>query len=116
MVKAFSHRSRREIPHRCLLTRIPPLIRTRSLKALVERVRNNQIEFLPTALLEKEAFRALFLTGGGFDALEAAGVSGVAAARANAVAYVDAVLEILALRPSEGGTDPVRQPGLAGAF
>jgi hypothetical protein len=58
----------------------------------------------------------LFLIGGGFDALEAAGVSGVAAARANAVAYVDAVLELLALRPSDGGSDAARQPGLAGAF
>jgi chromosome partitioning protein len=117
MVKAFSHRSRREIPHRCLLTRIPPLIRTRSLKALVERVRNHQIDFLPTALLEKEAFRALFLMGGGFETLEANGVSGVATARANASAYVDAVLELLAIRPSaEGGSIAAGQDGRAGAF
>ncbi|HEY1750247.1 MAG TPA: ParA family protein [Caulobacteraceae bacterium] len=98
MVKAFGRRGGRDIPHRCLLTRIPPAIRTKSLKVLVDRVRGQQIDFLATALLEKEAFRALFLVGGGFQSLEAAGVSGVAAARSNASAYVDAVLELVALK------------------
>jgi len=51
---------------------------------------------LPTALLEKEAFRLLFALGGGFPTLEAANVSGAAAAKANAAAYVDAVLELAA--------------------
>jgi chromosome partitioning protein len=96
MVKAFGQRGGRHIPHRCLLTRIPAAIRTRSLASVVERLREQQIEFLPTALLEKEAFRALFSVGGGFPGLEAARVSGTLAARQNAVAYVDAVLDLVA--------------------
>ena len=63
---------------------------------LAEQLREHQVELLPTALLEKEAFRALFAVGGDFVSLEASGVAGVATARANAGAYVDAVLEVVA--------------------
>lgn len=95
MVREFGRRGGQPLPHRCLLTRIPAAIRTRSLKAVVEQLRQQQIEFLPTALLEKEAFRALFSVGGGFDGLETAGVGGALAARRNAGAYVEAVLDLM---------------------
>jgi chromosome partitioning protein len=95
MVREFGRRGGRPLPHRCLLTRIPAAIRPRSLKGVVEHLRQHQIEFLPTALLEKEAFRALFSIGGGFAGLEAGGVGGVGTARKNADAYVEAVLELM---------------------
>jgi chromosome partitioning protein len=96
LIRAFGHRGGSPLPHRCLLTRIPAAIRPRSIKMVVEQLREHQVELLPTALLEKEAFRALFAVGGDFVSLEASGVAGVATARANAGAYVDAVLEVLA--------------------
>ncbi len=105
MAREFAHRGGRRTPHRCLLTRIPAAIRTRSLASVVERLRERQIEFLPTALLEKEAFRALFSVGGGFAALEAAHVSGTAAARENANAYVAAVIELAETRPEAAPAD-----------
>lgn len=95
MVGEFAHRGGRQVPHRCLLTRIPAAIRTRSLTSVVERLRERHIEFLATALLEKEAFRVLFSVGGGFAGLEAAGVSGTLAAHRNAEAYVEAVLDLV---------------------
>jgi len=95
MVKEFGYQGGRHIPHRCLLTRIPAAIRPRSLTSVVQRLREQRIEFLPTALLEKEAFRALFSIGGGFAALEAARVGGAISARKNADAYVEAVLDLL---------------------
>ncbi len=95
MVETLGQRGGRRVPHRCLLTRIPAAIRPRSLKSVVAQLRERDIELLPTALLEKEAFRALFSIGGGFAALEEAGVSGIVAARQNAAAYVGAVLELL---------------------
>jgi chromosome partitioning protein len=101
MVRDFGQRGGRPMPHRCLLTRIPAAIRPRSLSAVVAQLRSNGIEFLGTALLEKEAFRALFSTGGGFDALAAAGVGGVPAARANAEAYLEAVLELVGRRQQQ---------------
>ena len=95
MAREFGHRAGRNTPHRCLLTRIPAAIRTRSLASIVAQLRDRHVEFLPTALLEKEAFRALFSIGGGFPALEAARISGTASARENASAYVDAVIDIV---------------------
>jgi chromosome partitioning protein len=95
MVGTLGQRGGRRVPHRCLLTRIPAAIRPRSLKSVVAQLREHEIELLPTALLEKEAFRALFSIGGGFAALEEAGVSGITAARQNAAAYVGAVLDLV---------------------
>jgi chromosome partitioning protein len=81
--------------HRALLTRVPAALRTRSLKLVVDQLREHRMEMLPTALIEKEAFRALFAVGGGFEALEREGISGIPAAKANAKLYVEAVLELL---------------------
>jgi chromosome partitioning protein len=100
MVRAFGHRGGSPLPHRCLLTRIPAAIKPRSIRAVVEQLREHQVELLQTALLEKEAFRTLFAAGGDFVSLEASGVGGVAAARANAEAYVEAVLDVTAGRGS----------------
>ena len=80
---------------RCPLTRAPAALRPRSLKQVVEQLRESDIGILPTALIEKEAFRMLFSVGGGFAELERSGVSGVPAARANAQGYLAAVLELL---------------------
>src|SRR5581483_3726354 len=88
MVAAFGRRAGRALPFRCLLTRIPAAIRPRSLKSVIQQMHERGIEFLPTALLEKEAFRVLFQVGGGLAALEAEGVTGLASARANAEAYL----------------------------
>ena len=62
---------------------------------MVEQLRRQEIEILPAALIEKEAFRAIFSEGGGLEGLEDRGVSGLAAARQNTEAYVDAMLELL---------------------
>ena len=95
MVSQFGRRAGRPLPHRCLLTRVPAALRPRSLKDVVEQLRTSEIEILPIPLIEKEAFRILFAVGGGFDQLERSGVSGVPAARANAEAYLAAVLDLV---------------------
>ena len=83
------------MPHRCLLTRVPAALRPRSLKEVVEQLRGSGIEILDIPLIEKEAFRVLFAVGGGFDRLRTSGVSGVAAAQANAEAYLGAILALI---------------------
>jgi chromosome partitioning protein len=104
LVGGFGARSGRPLLHRCLLTRLPAAIRTRSLKQIVDQLRENHAQLLPVALIEKEAFRALFAVGGDFAALERAGVTGVAAARLNAASYLEAVLGLL---DSRAGAAPV---------
>jgi len=95
MVGQFGKRGGERLLHRCLLTRVPAALRPKSLKQVVEQLRANEIEMLPTALIEKEAFRTLFTIGGGFAELEREGVNGVPAARLNAQGYLAAVLELL---------------------
>ena len=98
LVRQHGVRAGHPLLHRALLTRVPAAIRPRNLKHVVEQLREKGMELLPTALIEKEAFRALFAVGGGLGGLDENHVAGVPAARANAHAYVDAVLETLAER------------------
>ena len=95
---AFGRRARKPLLHRAVLTRVPTAIRPRMLKSVVTQLREGGVQLLTTPLLEKEAFRALFQVGGGFDALEASRVWGVPAARQNTAAYV---CEVRALFPDE---------------
>jgi chromosome partitioning protein len=94
-VASFGKRAGNNLLHQCLLSRTPAALKPRSLAAVVGLLREREIDILPTALIEKEAFRVLFETGGGLEALEAHGVSGVAAARRNIEAYVNAVAELV---------------------
>jgi chromosome partitioning protein len=102
MVEEFGGRSERRLLHRCVLTRVPAALRPRGLKAVVEQLHARDIAFLATPLIEKEAFRSLFAIGGGFAELEAAGVTGIVAAKQNADAYVDAVVALVP-RGTAGG-------------
>jgi len=98
MVRQFGRRGGRTIPHRALLTRIPAAIKPRMLKSVVIALREAGVEILPTALVEKEAFRALFAIGGGFEALELNGVYGAAAARCNAAAFAEDIERVVEAR------------------
>lgn len=95
LVASFGKRAGNNLLHHCLISRAPAALKPRSLATVVGLLRERGIDILPTALIEKEAFRALFETGGGLEALEAHGVSGVAAARRNIEAYVDAVADLV---------------------
>ncbi|MFL5295651.1 MAG: division plane positioning ATPase MipZ [Phenylobacterium sp.] len=95
IVRVFGGRATRPIPHRALLTRVPSAIKPKMLKSVVDQLRADGVQILPTPLLEKEAFRALFHIGAGFEALEMNGVWGAAAARQNTAAYAADVVEIV---------------------
>jgi chromosome partitioning protein len=95
MAAAFGRRAGKALLHRALLTRVPAALKPRMLKSVVAQLRQAGVQILPTPLLEKEAFRALFSLGSGFDALEAHGVFGAAAARQNTARYVDDVIELV---------------------
>jgi chromosome partitioning protein len=94
MVEAFGKRAGKPLLHRAVLTRVPAALKPRMLRSVVEELRNADVKLLPTGLVEKEAFRALFSVGGGFEALEANGVWGVAAARQNTSSFVADVLDL----------------------
>ncbi len=95
MVRQFGKRAGRTTLHRCLLTRVPAAVRPKALRLVVDELRASEIQLLDTPLIEKEAFRQLFMVGGGLEGLAEVGQSGLAAAQANAAAYVAAVLALL---------------------
>jgi len=95
MVEAFGKRAGAPLLHRALLTRVPAALKPRLLRSVVEDLRAAGVQLLPTALIEKEAFRAPFQVGGGFEACAAEGVWGVPAAQQNTARYVDEVMALL---------------------
>jgi chromosome partitioning protein len=115
LVGQYGRRQGRELLHRALLTRVPAAVRPRSVKQVVQQLRDKGVDLLPTALMEKEAFRMLFDVGGDLEGLERHGAHGLASARTVATAYVDSVLEALengrshAADHASHGTDEVRR-------
>ena len=108
MVAAFGRRAGKGLPHRALLTRVPAALKPKMLKSVVAQLRQAGVQILPTALLEKEAFRALFSLGAGFENLEMNGVFGAAAARQNTASYVADIIELVqadAPRPAALATE-----------
>ena len=95
IIRTFGGRAARAIPHRALLNRVPAAIKPKLLRSIVTELREADVQILPTPLLEKEAFRALFQFGGGFEALQQNDVHGAAQARDNAQAYVSDVIELV---------------------
>jgi chromosome partitioning protein len=95
MVRSLGRRSGKALPHRAVLTRIPAAIRPRTLKSVVAQLREAEVRILPTALIDKEAFRALFHLGGGFEVLMRDGVGGADAARLNAWCFVSDVVDLV---------------------
>ena len=110
MVRDFTGRSHRNVLHACILTRVPAAVRPKSVRQVVVDLHQAGIRILPTAIIEKEAFRLIFTYGGGFDQLVENGAPGVEAARANAEAYVAAVQDLLAqARPAAAAVNPYRR-------
>lgn len=99
LVASFGKRAGNNLLHQCLLTRVPAALKPRTVGTVVAQLRAREIDILQAALIEKEAFKALFEVGGDLAALEAHGVAGVPAARRNIEAYVDAVTDLV--RPAE---------------
>jgi len=82
------------VPHACVFTRLPAAIRPRSFGEVVGQLKAEQIPIVDTPLIEKEAFRAMFASGGGLDTLDPHRVSGLEAARLNAEHYSSAIFRM----------------------
>jgi len=95
MARAFGRRAGRTPPHRAVLSRIPAAIKPRMLKTVVAQLREAEVQILPTPLIDKEAFRTLFFTGGGFERLASEGVWGADAAHRNAASFVSDVVALV---------------------
>ena len=91
--RAEKHRGR--IPHAILLTRTPPVIRSRTLTSIHEQLRQHGVALFETELNERDAFRAMFSFGGTLETLDPTQVGGLEKARANARDYAAEVVAML---------------------
>jgi len=80
------------IPHSVVLTRISPIITTRTLMAVKTMLSERQVHVLDTALIERAAYRDMFIAGGSLSTLDAGRVSNLDKAQDNASLLADEVL------------------------
>lgn len=95
-------------PHACLLTRTPAALRPRSLSAVIALIKTKGISLLETAVIEKEAYRALFAMGATLESPELAQTGGLEGAKVNAAHYASAVSALFG-PPAAARTPPQQQ-------
>jgi chromosome partitioning protein len=94
LVGEVEQRRRRPILLACLFARTPAPLR-RSFRDVSRLLMDEGLPILPTVLIDKEAFRALFASGGELEGLNRRRVPGVASAQVMVGAYTTDVLTFL---------------------
>lgn len=86
------------IPHSVVLTRINSIITTRALTAVKALLAEKQVHVLETALIERAAYRDMFVTGGTLHTMEPERVSNLDKARENARLFAEDVMSLVPLK------------------
>ncbi|MBP2549837.1 chromosome partitioning protein [Neorhizobium galegae] len=92
------------IPHSVVLTRINSIITTRALTAVKAILAEKQVHMLETALIERAAYRDMFVTGGTLHTMEAERVSNLDKARDNARQFAEEVMSLVPLKAAKPKT------------
>jgi chromosome partitioning protein len=91
------------IAHSVVLTRVTPMVTTRSLMAIKGLLAQRGVNVLNTPIGERTAFRELFEVGGTLHTLDSAKVSNLDKARDNARALADEVKRLMPMRVIRSG-------------
>jgi chromosome partitioning protein len=91
------------IAHSVVLTRVTPMVTTRSLLAIKGLLAQRGVTVLNTPIGERTAFRELFEVGGTLHTLDTAKVSNLEKARDNARALADEVKRLMPMRVIRSG-------------
>ena len=91
---------RRKIPAVILFTQTNPAIRPRTLRHIEAQFDQSDVPVLKTHLFERDAYRALFMFGGGVSTLDPAEVSNIKTAKANAEAFMREIVVCLKAQPA----------------
>jgi chromosome partitioning protein len=95
-VRRAGRAARREIPATVLLTRTRAAVKSRTARHISEQLRGLEgVQVLSPELVERDAFAALFSSGGGLRQLDPSDVNGIPKAIENAQAIAAAVITIL---------------------
>jgi chromosome partitioning protein len=92
------------IAHSVVLTRVTPVVTTRSLLAIKGLLAQRGVSVLTTPIGERTAFRELFEVGGTLYTLDPAKVSNLDKARENSRALADEVKRMMPMRVVRSGT------------
>ena len=107
----LSRRLGKFIPHSVILTRVSPMINTRSLLLVKGLMAQRDVDVLNTPIAERSAFRELFDYGGTLETLDPKKVSNLDKAKENARTYAR---DILAKIPPRARYWPRNYPSSSG--
>lgn len=87
---------RRTIPYAVLFTQTKAAVKSRTARFVAKQFReNDQIPTMKTEINERDAFSAIFASGGAIDSLSAKEVNNLAAAKTNVHAFAAEIIELL---------------------
>ncbi|TRL38817.1 ParA family protein [Rhizobium straminoryzae] len=92
------------IAHSVVLTRINSIITTRALMAVKALLAEQQVHVLETALIERAAYRDMFVTGGTLHTMEAERVSNLDKAQENARLFAEEVMSLVPMKVAKAKT------------
>lgn len=98
LLKDLADRCDIHIPHSVILTRISPIITTRSMQAVKSLLAEKMVHVVGTPLVERAAYRDMFVTGGAPHMMDPERVSNLDKACENAQALA---LDVLSLVPAK---------------
>ena len=100
LLRAQEQAFRRKIPAAILFTQTNPAIRPRTLRHIEAQFEQSDVPVLKTHLFERDAYRALFMFGGGVSTLDPTEVSNIKTAKANAEAFMREIVSVLKTQPT----------------
>ncbi|MBV7517544.1 ParA family protein [Ensifer sp. ENS12] len=95
LIRYIENNVHANINHAVLLTRVNAIVTTRAMRKVKLMLAECKIRLVDTPLVERTAFRELFEQGDTLYSLDAARVSNLAKAQANARAFADDVLRLV---------------------
>lgn len=95
LVRQTARAMKKEIDYVVVFTKMPAAISTKNFKDISRQFEDAGINVLPVQMIEREAFRTVFATGGTIHGLTGSAVSGLTAARENAFALAESIFKRL---------------------
>lgn len=101
ILKALEAECAITIPHSVVLTRINSIITTRAMTAVKAMLAKQQVHVLETALIERAAYRDMFVTGGTLYGMDPQRVSNLDRAQENSRQLATELLALLPVKPAK---------------
>jgi chromosome partitioning protein len=93
LVRQMSRVAGRDIPYKLYFSKVAPAIREKTARDIEDQFTHASVPTLPVSLVDRAAFRAIFSLGGTLHTLEKSDVGGLEAARENAFAFAQAIVD-----------------------